>query len=379
MNFEKKVLHTIVEKLKLRRMRFKVDPAISNLEDFDGNTSYEGYVLNENDGVLNILVVDPNNQVRQTAVFAKGIDILSDNLDNFKKNIIRFLIQKAPEQVLVQIQNASTFDEIEQLAKSNGATEQDIKNAYRTINSENTINEQGLLRRTIGKTADITKDVLFGKDREPGVKGATGIFGLGTRIGSTLSKLGTKGKGDFEFTQRKSIFHKDRPRFGQRINIVLSKDGTSHSITGKIGRDKVSGKESYINIYDVNSDPPMPQYKINRLLMDFDLNNPAANFYVYDANNKYADSFSGKINYAGGRWNVEDTGAEMSQVKTGAGKTKGGKSKADSAKSMRDYEKAKGSEEYQEEYGAKRKLWKIKGEDIFFDSNYNRQKPKMKP
>lgn len=379
MNFEKTVLKTIVEKLKLRRMRFKVDPAISNLEDFDGNTSYEGYVLNENDGVLNILVVDPNNQVRQTAVFAKGVDILSDNLNSFKKNIIRFLIQKAPEQVLVQIQNASTFDEVEQIAKNSGANDEDIKNAYRTVNSENTLNEQSLLRRTIGKTADIAKDVLLGKDRKPGIKGATGIFGLGTRIGSTLSKLGTKGKGDFEFTQRTSIFHKDRPRFGQRINIAFTKDGKSHSISGKIGRDKISGNETYINIYDVVSDPPMTQYKINKLLMDFDLNNPAANFYVYDANNKYADSFSGKINYAGGKWNVEDTGAEMSQVKTGAGKTKGGKSVADSAKSMKDYAEAKGYEKYKEPYGKGRILFKINGEEIYFDSNYNRQKPRMKP
>lgn len=378
MNFEKTVLKTIVEKLKLRRMRFKVDPAISNLEDFDGNTSYEGYVLNENDGVLNILVVDPNNQVRQTALFAKGVDILSDNLNNFKKSIIRFLIQKAPEQTLVQIQNASTFDEVEQIAKNNGANDDDIKNAYRTVNNESIVNEQGLLRRTIGKTADITKDVLFGKERKPGIKGATGIFGLGTRIGSTLSKLGTKGKGDFQFTQRSSIYHKDRPRLGQRVNISLEKDGVRHSITGKIGGDTVSGNDSYINVYDVNSDPPLPNYKIKKLLMDFDLNNPSANFYIYDANNKYADSFSGKINYAGGKWNVEDTAKAMTQVKTGAGKAKGDKSVANSAKNMKAYADAKGYDVYKEP-NSNRILFKIKDEDIFFDSNYNRQTPKTKP
>ena len=86
MNFEKIVLKTVQEKLKLRRMRFKVDPAISNLEDFKGDTSYEGYVLNENEGVMTILVIDPKTGVRQTMAATDSIDVLSNNLNMFKKD-----------------------------------------------------------------------------------------------------------------------------------------------------------------------------------------------------------------------------------------------------------------------------------------------------
>ena len=151
MKFENCILKTLTEKLKLRRMRFKVDPAIANLEDFDGDTSYEGYILNENEGMMNILIIDPNNQVHQTMAVSKGIDILSDNLNEFKRNIIKTIMNKCPEQVLLQIQNAGTFDEIEQLAKTNGANDQDIKNAYRNFNTENTIREETLTRKATRK------------------------------------------------------------------------------------------------------------------------------------------------------------------------------------------------------------------------------------
>jgi len=379
--FENCILQTISEKLKLRRMRFKIDPAISNTEDFKGDMSYEGYILNENEGVLNILVIDPSNGVRQTYAAADSVNVLSDNLNEFKRNLIRLLLKKIPEQALEQIQNSPTFDEVELIAKQNGANDQDIKNAYRNFHNESALNEQGIISRTVGKTADIAKDVLLGKERQPGVKGLTGIFGLGSRIGSTLKKLGPQGKGDFEFKQRSSIFHKDRPRSGQKFSIDFNKDGVTHVITGTVSGDKVSGKDSYIQLKNVTANPPIKQYeKINSVLVDFDLNSPGANFYIYDDSKKMKDSFSGNLAYdkTTKSWAVEDTSKSTIQVKTGQ-KQKNDKQVAASQQNIKALAQNKGYDTFQEPHGKGRVLFKVKGENVYFDSNFNKQIPKLKP
>lgn len=381
MKFENCILQTISEKLKLRRMRFKIDPAISNTEDFKGDMSYEGYILNENEGVLNILVIDPSNGVRQTYAAADSVNVLSDNLNEFKRNLIRLLLKKIPEQALEQIQNSPTFDEVELIAKQNGANDQDIKNAYRNFHNESALNEQGIISRTVGKTADIAKDVLLGKERQPGVKGLTGIFGLGSRIGSTLKKLGPQGKGDFEFKQRSSIFHKDRPRSGQKFSIDFNKDGVTHVITGTVSGDKVSGKDSYIQLKNVTANPPIKQYeKINSVLVDFDLNSPGANFYIYDDSKKMKDSFSGNLAYdkTTKSWAVEDTSKSTIQVKTGQ-KQKNDKQVAASQQNIKALAQNKGYDTFQEPHGKGRVLFKVKGENVYFDSNFNKQIPKLKP
>lgn len=381
MKFENCILQTISEKLKLRRMRFKIDPAISNTEDFKGDLSYEGYILNENEGVLNILVIDPSNGVRQTYAAADSINVLSDNLNEFKRNLIRLLLKKIPEQALEQIQNSPTFDEVELIAKQNGANDDDIKNAYRNFHNESALNEQGIISRTVGKTADIAKDVLLGKERQPGAKGLTGIFGLGSRIGSTLKKLGPQGKGDFEFKQRASIFHKDRPRSGQKFSIDFNKDGVTHVITGTVSGDKVSGKDSYIQLKNVKANPPIKQYeKINSVLVDFDLNSPGANFYIYDDSKKMKDSFSGNLAYDNTTksWAVEDTSKSTIQVKTGQ-KQKNEKQVAASQQNIKALAQNKGYDTFQEPHGKGRVLFKVKGENVYFDSNFNKQIPKLKP
>jgi hypothetical protein len=362
-------------------MRFKIDPAISNTEDFKGDLSYEGYILNENEGVLNILVIDPSNGVRQTYAAADSINVLSDNLNEFKRNLIRLLLKKIPEQALEQIQNSPTFDEVELIAKQNGANDDDIKNAYRNFHNESALNEQGIISRTVGKTADIAKDVLLGKERQPGVKGLTGIFGLGSRIGSTLKKLGPQGKGDFEFKQRASIFHKDRPRSGQKFSIDFNKDGVGHVITGTVSGDKVSGKDSYIQLKNVKANPPIKQYeKINSVLVDFDLNSPGANFYIYDDSKKMKDSFSGNLAYDNTTksWAVEDTSKSTIQVKTGQ-KQKNEKQVAASQQNIKALAQNKGYDTFQEPHGKGRVLFKVKGENVYFDSNFNKQIPKLKP
>lgn len=372
----------VVEKLKLRRMRFKVDPAISNLEDFDGNTSYEGYVLNENEGVLNILVVDPNNQVRQTAVFANAVNVLSNNLNEFKRNLIRIIMKKVPEQVLVQIQNASTFDEVEQLAKQNGANDDDIKNAYRSFNTESTLNEQGLLRRTVGKAADIAKEVAFGKDAKTLGQKAAGAFGILGRVGETLKKTKT---GGFQFKDRSSIYHKDKPRMGQKFSIEYNKDGKTHTINGTVAGEKTSGKDTYINLKNVNAVPPIPEYeKISSILVDFDLNSPGANFHIYDDSKRMKDSFSGALDYdpKTKSWVVKDTSEQVIQVKTGKGFAKEkqtGRAFVASQANIKSLAKNKGYDSFPEPHGKQRLLYKVRGEEIYFDSNYNQQTPKLKP
>jgi len=267
------------------------------------------------------------------------------------------------------------------LAKQNGANDDDIKNAYRNFHNESALNEQGIISRTVGKTADIAKDVLLGKERQPGAKGLTGIFGLGSRIGSTLKKLGPQGKGDFEFKQRASIFHKDRPRSGQKFSIDFNKDGVTHVITGTVSGDKVSGKDSYIQLKNVTANPPIKQYeKINSVLVDFDLNSPGANFYIYDDSKKMKDSFSGNLAYDNTTksWAVEDTSKSTIQVKTGQ-KQKNEKQVSASKQNIKALAQNKGYDTFQEPHGKGRVLFKVKGENVYFDSNFNKQIPKLKP
>jgi len=405
-NFEKMMLRTVVEKLKLRRMRFKVDPAISNLEDFDGNTSYEGYILNENEGVLNILVVDPNNQVRQTAVFSNAVNVLSNNLVEFKRNLVRIILKKVPEQVLEQIQNASTFDEVEQLATQNGATEDDIKNAYRSFNTESTLNEQGILgraaqkakdvtasavskvpgaqssgliRRGLGKAADIGKEVAFGKDAKTLGQKAWGAANIMGRVGETLKKFGPKGSRDFEFKDRSGFYHKDKPRIGQKFEISYSKNKKDYQITATVSGEKTSGNKTFIQLRNVSVNPPFEDYeKVNGILVEFGLNSPRANFHVYDDSNKLRDGFSTKLQYDNSTKTWEGIESDKTEEINDDEKQPGRKVVASKAniKSLAD---TKGYESFQEPYGQKRILFKIKGEKIYFDSNHNRQTPKLEP
>jgi len=410
-NFEKIMLRTVVEKLKLRRMRFRVDPAISNLEDFDGNTSYEGYILNENEGVLNILVVDPNNQVRQTAVFAKGLNVLSNNLVEFKRNLIRIILKKVPEQVLEQIQNASTFDEVEQLAKQNGATEDDIKNAYRSFNTESTLNEQdyldkatqkageltaavasripgakgtGPIRRLVRKTGDIGKEVLFGKNAKTFGQKVFGAANIMRRVGETLKKFGPGGSGNFQFKDRSGFYHKDKPRTGQKFSINYSKNAKDYQITATVSGEKTSGNKKFIQLRNVSVNPPFEDYeKVNGILIEFDLNDSRANFFVYDNTNKLRDEFSTRLQYDSSTKTWEGTEPGRTEEKKDDekdDKTYGNKKQVVASRAdIKALSNSKGYDQYQERYGKQRLLFKIKGENIYFDSNYNIQKPKLKP
>jgi len=308
--FENIVLQTVSEKLKLRRMRFKVDPALSNTEDFNGDVSYEGFVLNENEGVLNILVIDPNNGVRQTFAATNSVNILSDNLNQFKRNLVHLLMQKVSEQILLQIQNAPTFDEVEQIAKQNGATDEDIKNAYRKLATDSTVTEANALTRAAGKTLDAVKDVAFGKDAKTLGQKVAGAYGIMGRVGSTLSKFSPKGDaGKFEFSQRSSAIHKDRPRSGQKFNI---RDG-NNVIDGKISRLKPEvtyGGKTYFQVVDVDVQPPYEDIpEVGKILIEFDINSKSSNFSIYDKSNQLKRSITGNLQYDDKlkSWDVPET------------------------------------------------------------------------
>ena len=310
MKFENIVLQTVSEKLKLRRMRFKVDPALSNTEDFNGDVSYEGFVLNENEGVLNILVIDPNNGVRQTFAATNSVNILSDNLNQFKRNLVHLLMQKVSEQILLQIQNSPTFDEVEQIAKQNGATDEDIKNAYRKLATDSTVTEANALTRAAGKTLDAVKDVAFGKDAKTLGQKVAGAYGIMGRVGSTLSKFSPKGDvGKFEFSQRSSAIHKDRPRSGQKFNI---RDG-NNVIDGKISRLKPEvtyGGKTYFQVVDVDVQPPYEDIpEVGKILIEFDINSKSSNFSIYDKSNQLKRSIYGDLQYDDKlkSWDVPET------------------------------------------------------------------------
>jgi hypothetical protein len=363
-------------------------------------------VLNENQGVVTILIIDPNNGVRQTQVYAQSLNVLSPDLNVFKKNMIKVLMNSVSEQVLMQIQNAATFDEVEQLARQNGATDEQVKSAQQPMNSESTITEQGpiskiasgiaqkakdavtgsgALRQGVGKVSDMAQDVAFGKYSKGFFGKLGGLIKAPGRIGKTLSKI-AKGE-KLDFTQRSGLYHQDKPRMGQTLQMRLSKS----IVKGTVSGEKRVADENYVELKNVVMSPAIPQYgKVGSILIDFDLNSQAANFYVYNNQKKMVDSFSGNIGYdpKTKQWEVQNINQNTVQVKQGKSvkqktnqtqaKTRS-KTYTSSQKNITALAQKEGWDAVQEPYGQKRLLFKSKKSGVYFDSNYNKQTPKLRP
>jgi hypothetical protein len=205
------------------------------------------------------------------------------------------------------------------------------------------------------------------------------------RIGKTLSKI-AKGE-KLDFTQRSGLYHQDKPRMGQTLQMRLSKS----IVKGTVSGEKRVADENYVELKNVVMSPAIPQYgKVGSILIDFDLNSQAANFYVYNNQKKMVDSFSGNIGYdpKTKQWEVQNINQNTVQVKQGKSvkqktnqtqaKTRS-KTYTSSQKNIKALAQKEGWDAVQEPYGQKRLLFKSKKSGVYFDSNYNKQTPKLRP
>jgi hypothetical protein len=132
------LLETWFNKLTaLQRVRIKVDPsAIPQADDLSECPSYEGYVLEENDGMVKILVVQPTVGIETLPV--SSIEPTDDEcevniLDQLKQFILQQLQLQESDPLFIQIINCSNLDEIETFLQQSGYDEGNIMELYKNF------------------------------------------------------------------------------------------------------------------------------------------------------------------------------------------------------------------------------------------------------
>lgn len=129
------LLETCINKLTaLPRVRIKVDPsAILQADDLSECPSYEGYVLEENDGVVKVLMLQPTVGIETLP--ASSIEFTDDCdvsvLDELKDFILQELQLQDGDPLLLQVANCSSLDELEAFLQQSGCSESDMMELYR--------------------------------------------------------------------------------------------------------------------------------------------------------------------------------------------------------------------------------------------------------
>lgn len=131
-----KYTNLILENLKktgLKKVLIKVDPIFANKLDFSKATSYEGYVLHENNGSLKILVIPdsitlddiPEDVIEYIANDGENDGDVWEDFKSFVKRIVSEV--KGPNDPLVtQIDNSCNLEDIKTFLKQNGFDEEDL-------------------------------------------------------------------------------------------------------------------------------------------------------------------------------------------------------------------------------------------------------------
>jgi hypothetical protein len=130
------LLETCFNKLTaLQRVRVKVDPStIPYASDLSECPSYEGYVLEENDGVVKVLMIQPNVGVETIpAASVEPVDDGCDSniLDELKRFILQHLNLQESDPLFDQILNCTSLDEVEIFLQQSGLGEGDILELYK--------------------------------------------------------------------------------------------------------------------------------------------------------------------------------------------------------------------------------------------------------
>jgi hypothetical protein len=130
------LLETCFNKLTaLQRVRIKVDPStIPHADDLSECPSYEGYVLEENDGIVKILMVQPTVGIETlpaSSIEPTDNDCESNTLDELKKFILQRLQLQECDPLFTQIINCTSLDEVETFLQQSGCSEGDMMELYK--------------------------------------------------------------------------------------------------------------------------------------------------------------------------------------------------------------------------------------------------------
>jgi hypothetical protein len=132
------LLETYLNKITaLQRVRVKIDPStISHTDDLSECPSYEGYVLEENNDIIKVLMIQPTVGIEH--IPAASVELADDSceatvFDELKHFILQKLNLQESDPLFIQISNCNNLDEIETFLIQSGFCEGDIADLYKNF------------------------------------------------------------------------------------------------------------------------------------------------------------------------------------------------------------------------------------------------------
>ena len=128
-----------VKKANLLRIRLKIDPKIRESDDFRSFDGYEGYILEESNSKLNVVLEFCGGATQVDAVPVEIIEIIEPEgdyqLSIFKVFVTEWLTSKKhmSDELAGKIAGAQSLDDIESILKGDSVTDAHIKNMYRDL------------------------------------------------------------------------------------------------------------------------------------------------------------------------------------------------------------------------------------------------------
>jgi hypothetical protein len=112
----------------LKRVRIKVDPKLASYENFRSIDAYEGYILEENDQFLRIMLIKQGSPIVDVPKEALTEPKL---LDHFRYFILDHIQMLENDPVCCNVKEATSFEDMEEVLKMKGLTDAEIVNLYR--------------------------------------------------------------------------------------------------------------------------------------------------------------------------------------------------------------------------------------------------------
>jgi hypothetical protein len=125
------VIENTVKTQKLRRIRIKFDPHNTEHKGYEAYSGYEGYVLQECEGAISIVVMQPAKDMNPMVQLPVSMTTPVAPVDNKLDMLKNFLISKLGEHLGAMISQVADIIAIETILRDNGISENDLKELYK--------------------------------------------------------------------------------------------------------------------------------------------------------------------------------------------------------------------------------------------------------
>jgi hypothetical protein len=115
----------------LKRIRLKCDPLNREHDQYKAYSSYEGYVLEENDKTISVFIVNAPEELDPFVKLPQNMIQKDDKLAGIKEHLIASIEGEAMGVAVRMIGQLNDLTSIEAILKDNGLTDRDLKEIYR--------------------------------------------------------------------------------------------------------------------------------------------------------------------------------------------------------------------------------------------------------